>query len=283
MSNCIIGSGNFLTVDKSTVTASSFTVGFPASNSIDSSNATFYRSVGTTCSLYYVSSTLRRARIVALTKTNLRKLSTWRIRMYSDSAGTSLVYDSGTLGCHPSASGFGTLPWGEFDWGVYFDNESEQTSWNVFHDCGSTLLVRKVAIDIDDTESSVDGYVQLASAWVSNGFEPSNGALYGSGIFVKELTKSKEMESGVRKYGSPVLVRGMKIELEIRKSDLLNQLFGRLLLVNGKKEQIVVMLEPESAQYGKYQYMIGNLESVSEITQPYFDAISTVMTILERV
>lgn len=88
-------------------------------------------------------------------------------------AEAAIVYDSGMLDAFPAVEEFGTLPWGEFQWGGALPAEiSEALTPNVFHVCSEIVQARYYSVEIFDVDNA-DGYVDVGRALVGPYFQPS--------------------------------------------------------------------------------------------------------------
>lgn len=88
-------------------------------------------------------------------------------------AEASITYDSGLLDAFPAVEEFGTLPWGEFQWGGALPAEiSEALTPNVFHVCSTIVQARYYSVEIFDVDNA-DGYVDVGRALVGPYFQPS--------------------------------------------------------------------------------------------------------------
>lgn len=285
MSNLYLSASNYATTGNCTVTASSFSTGFGSEFLLTHSLAEFYRSSERSLVLDFKYGKIRSIGMIGLIKTNFTGQAMWRIRAFSDEAKTSLVYDSGLVPCFYQYSGVGDLPWGEFVWGAGFGSFDgvEPRVKNCFHVIDSPALARAVEITVQDIDASRENYLQIAKSWTGSTFIPPEGALYGSSLISNDRALMKEMESGVREYSSPRVVRGMSIDLDLRKDALVRGLFSSLYFSKGKTADIVVYLEPDQPQFQQFQAIYGNLTELKEIVQSVWNRLNTNLTVMERV
>jgi hypothetical protein len=127
----------------------------------------------------------KRAGIVALARHNLSLAAKIRTRVWSESAMTNLVYDSGSVDVWPTVYPYGTLEWEDDPYwtGKYTSDELAGVSWtwvNIFAATG--LMTSVIQLDIDDTTNS-DGYVQAGFIEIASPFQvtynPDFGMNYG--------------------------------------------------------------------------------------------------------
>lgn len=93
-----------------------------------------------------------------------------------------VIYDSGKLDANPPVEEFGTLPWGEFQWGGALPAEvTDLFKLNVYHVCTSILSARYYSVEVFD-QTNADGYVEIGRAMVGPYFQPILNMDYGFGI-----------------------------------------------------------------------------------------------------
>lgn len=285
MSNLYLSVANYAKQGIATISSSGSASGFPVSSLFTHSLAEFYRSLSRVDTQTIVFNSVRSIGIVGALKTNFTSEAKWRIRLYSDASATSLVYDSGLVPCFFQYSGIGDLPWGEFVWGSGFGSfdGSEPRVKNCAHVIDSPVLARTLVIDIFDPDVTKEQYLQQAKVWAGSTFVPPEGALYGSSLISNDRATMKEMESGVRIYSEPRIVRGMSLDLELRKDALVKGLFSGLYFEKGKTADMLVYLEPDSPQYQSFQLIYGNLTELKELSQSSWRRLTTNLTVMERV
>jgi hypothetical protein len=230
-------------------------------------------------------SKLRTLGIVGAIKTNFTGQAYWRIRVYLDTAKTNLTHDSGLIPCFFQYSGIGVLPWGQFVWGAGFGSFDgfEPRVKNCFYVLPEFLLGRTVTIDFEDFDLLAANFLEIAKVWAGSTYVPPEGALYGSSLISNDRASMREMESGVREYSRPKIVRGMSLDLDLRKDALTKGLFSSLYFAKGKTADMVAYLEPDSPEYQQFQAIYGNLTELKEISQVSWRRLSTNLTLMERV
>lgn len=127
---------------------------------------------------------------VALPFCNLSSTATMRVRLYSDTAGTLMVLDTGTLLC---ALGSPIRPFGM---------TSAQAASAYSYGGGSAARVfftkvdaRKVVIDINDA-ANLQGYLEAARLVVGNCFTTQYNVSYGIELSLEDSTKSQRTDAG---------------------------------------------------------------------------------------
>ena len=128
---------------------------------------------------------------VALPATNLSATATLRVRLYSDTGGTTLIADSGTVyACAGLALGL-------WNWAqpinanaFAYGGASKSAVWFSSH-----WFARRCAIDVVDTLNPA-GYVDCARLVVGAYFSPQYNASYGAKVGVVDTTTAQRTDSG---------------------------------------------------------------------------------------
>lgn len=112
---------------------------------------------------------------VALTRHNLTSSATWRLKLYSDSAWTSLVYDSGeVIAVMPKA--LGDLEWGVDELGASLFSDWDHAFSVMWIDPVTAGSFRLILTDA----SNPDGYFQASRLFIGRYLEPSLPFTYGT-------------------------------------------------------------------------------------------------------
>jgi len=128
---------------------------------------------------------------LALCRHNLTGGATVRLRLYSDAAMTSLVYDSTALAIGSP------LEWGVFPWGGDTGQGNGYFGWpTAYHTLwfNKTANVAAFKIDIVDN-GNTDGYLEIGRVYLGDYWAPSGGIKYGFAMAWKELTTQTRMAS----------------------------------------------------------------------------------------
>lgn len=224
--------------------------------------------------------------LFAALKHSLSPVGKWRIRVgttQSDVTGAPL-YDSGWVKITPSFSGYGALPWGEWNWGEVLPAEySNILNRNGWHIAPDPVYGKVVRIDFDDALENEFGYLQMARLWLGSIYQPSVNVPYGAKIIPIEKTKVREAESGVRFYGTRYLRRALSMSFDLPIKELLYYIFGPLYAVNGRAGEVVAILQPLDPETFLFEAVYGNLRDMPEVTHISWDRLGSDLFIDERV
>lgn len=228
--------------------------------------------------------------LLALLKHNCGPLAIWKVSLSSTQAGLDTPdYTSDWLPMHPPVSGYGVLPWGEFEWGGVSPVE-QQGFFNrhSFHPLPDTISASWIRYEIND-ESDVftrpDSYIQMSRAWASSAYQPSLNVTYGAEIRAIDKTGFIESESLVTFFDKRVIRRReMDISFEnIPEKELMYNIFGPIFMKLGKKGELIVMKCPADPESFAYETIYGTLDDVSGVVDSYWRRKSTDMKLKELV
>ena len=128
---------------------------------------------------------------VALPATNLSATATIRVRLYSDTGGSTLIADSGAVYACPG------LALGLWNWAqpinanaFAYGGASKSAVWFSEH-----WFARRCVIDVVDTLNAA-GYVDCARLVIGAYFSPQYNASYGAAMGVVDTTTSQRTDSG---------------------------------------------------------------------------------------
>lgn len=128
---------------------------------------------------------------VALPATNLSASATIRVRLYSDTGGTTLIADSGTVYACPG------LNLGLWNWALplngnafAYGGASKSAVWFSSH-----YFARRCVIDLADTGNPA-GYIDNARLVVGAYWEPAYNASYGAQVSVVDRTTNSRNDAG---------------------------------------------------------------------------------------
>lgn len=126
---------------------------------------------------------------LALAFTNLIKNSTFRLRLYEDTAGTILAHDSGTITISESIdppSGFTTINSSSFNFGggihasAFFNPK---------------LNIRRALITLTSA-GNPDGFIEIGRIIIGDSFEPEDNADYGERFGFEDTTERVRTSAG---------------------------------------------------------------------------------------
>lgn len=169
-------------LDEAELSGGSWEAGLPLSHMQDAAFAVRARSVNLATSSTTINVMLPRLRPVgatALAAHNLSADAEWRIRIYTDSDATQLLYDSGMVPAWPALYQSTDLEW-EYDrfWsGLLGDEDREEFTPLAYH-VHTAQVGRRLRIDIADP-GNPDGYIEIGRLLVANVWQPRYNAAYG--------------------------------------------------------------------------------------------------------
>ena len=128
---------------------------------------------------------------VALPATNLSASATIRVRLYSDTGGTTQIADSGTVYACPGLN-LGLLNWSlPLNGNAFaFGGASKSAVWFSSH-----YFARRCVIDLVDTGNPA-GYIDNARLVVGSYWEPAINAGYGVEANVVDRTSNRRNDAG---------------------------------------------------------------------------------------
>ena len=178
--------------DRATSLAASTTSGaLVAANLQNDFKGQVHRSTGTSVSYTLTWTAGETVGGVALPATNLSASSTIRVRLYSDTGGSTLIADSGTVYACPG------LNLGLWNWSLplngnafAFGGASKSAVWFSSH-----YFARRCVIDLVDTGNPA-GYIDNARLVVGSYWEPAINAGYGVEANVVDRTSNSRNDAG---------------------------------------------------------------------------------------
>ena len=212
-----------------------FEASYPATNAANTTYARVARSTDLTASpvpsvyLRGTSSAPRPLRLFGIAAHNMRPATTpkYRLRLYSDSAWTAEIYDSGETPVWDAVYSYAGRSWyTPFFWTGTYSNEEIQGQipfLPILLD--QSYQVRSWQLDLIDPNNA-DGFVQVGLFEVASAFQlpvnPSVGASYG----LRQFTKVTELDGGLKRFDTydPAYVFEGSIEY-MPQDDVMNTFF----------------------------------------------------------
>ena len=178
--------------DRATSLAASTTSGaLVAANLQNDFKGQVHRSTGTSVSYTLTWTAGETVGAVALPATNLSASATIRVRLYSDTGGTTLIADSGTVYACPG------LNLGLWNWALplngnafAYGGASKSAVWFSSH-----YFARRCVIDLVDSGNAA-GYIDCARLVVGAYWEPALNASYGAKASVVDSTSNSRNDAG---------------------------------------------------------------------------------------
>lgn len=250
-----------------TLAASTEAGSLVVTNLLNDVKSQVWRSTSTTASITVTWTNLKAISFVGLPFCNLTPTATVRVRLYSDTAGTTLVLDTGAIACAPaqminsSDNGMPTPGVNSFGYGGgnYADLWFTQTN------------ARRMVIDITDSSNS-SGYVECARVVCGAYWSPANNPPMESvRMGLTELSKHERSDAGDLFTDRGPLYKTLTFNLQYLPSGTDRDNFWRITRGNGMTRPVYVSLTPDSSDALEEQMfqVYGKLSRQSEITYQY--------------
>lgn len=205
---------------------------------------------------------------VAIINHNLTTTATWRYRVYSDSAYTSLAYDSGMLDVWP------LMPTGFFEWeddGFWLmripEEDREFLSPTTIYVPTTLIVKRYYEIEFFD-EANPDGYIQLGRIFIGKKYQPTVNMSLGSSVGFESRTLVDESISGAEYFDRRRSYRVARFDLSFM--DLAeSHLNSDLQKISDTDSEVVFVYDPEDPVGLGRKSFLGRLRTLTPIEQPY--------------
>lgn len=258
-------------VSSATLTASTTAGTLAASNMLTDVKSAVHRSAGTSVTYTMTWTTAQIIGGIALPATNLSATASIRVRLFSDTAGTAQIADSGTVDACPSGQ-LGLHGWGSpIDANAFaHGGASKAAVW--FSTQFST--VRRCVVTLTDS-SNPAGYIDCARLVVGPYWEAPYNPKYGAQMGRPDLTTTERSEAG-----DLLTVRGAQHETMSLDFAWLDEP-GRARLAKifrsvGGHTSLFISLLPGHAQASAEQdHMIYGRRAASPFTLDFYNAYST--------
>lgn len=154
----------------------------------------------------------RGVRLIGLVGHNLSLTALVRVRLYSDTGLTTVVYDSGWIDVWPAIYPYGTLEWEDDRWwtGQYTAEEITGYRWTRPFWLDRLYLCRGFRVEFNDTTNS-DGYVQCGLCEMAQGWQASASVSLGAQLGFRFRSLSAEAIGGGKDHerrDKPRVLRG---------------------------------------------------------------------------
>lgn len=224
----------------SSLTASSTAGALVAANMLTDVKVEVHRSTGTTVSYTLVWGSSQKIGAVALPATNLSVASTIRVQLYSDTAGTTLVADSG-LKAACNSSQLGLHGWGSsISANAFaFGGASKTAVWFSPQPTG----IRRCVITLSDPANSA-GYIDCARIVAGPYWEAEINPTYGGTAGSSDLTKVQRLDSGDVAISRGAQFQSMQLNLASMGEESRAAL-AKIIRSAGSARNLFVSLLPE--------------------------------------
>ena len=211
---------------------------------------------------------------------NLTVSATWRYRVYSDSAYTTLVYDSGTLNVWPSS------PYGTYEWeDVHFwdllptDEEIAYYTKNIIYVVPQIVAAQYYQIEFFDS-TNTNGYVELGRIFVGQTYQPVLNMNLGASIGYESPTIIDTAMSGAEFFDRRESFRVANFTLDhlTYSESILN---NDIMKISGTDLEVLYIWDSADALNLQRRSFLGRLKALSPILQPYNTRYQTTYEIKE--
>lgn len=247
---------------------------------------------GSVASIVVEFTDLKPIHLVSMVKHRFTTTGQWRIQIWlnraSRTANDSPVYDSNWIAICQGIDQFGQMQWGQFHWGQY-SFEMYQGAYNriAVHVLPERVVASYMEISVQDQEAvNLDGFMQFARLWVSDAWQPSNSASYGSSFIYTDQTGKQISESGVTHVSKRLVKRrSMNIIMDDQdKYEFMTYFVGPIVGMNGASVEGIVILDPTDDPFTPYQTIYGFIsDPTTTLNFSSYRRISTTINVQESV
>lgn len=244
------------------LTASTTAGSLAVTNLLTDIKSEVWRSTSTTASITVTWTALQQLAFVGLPFCNLTPTATVRVRLYSDTAGTTLVLDTGTV-LAAQVQMFGYADFGMPAFGV---NNFGYGGGNYAEVWFTPTNARRLVVDIVDS-SNTSGYIEAARLVCGNYWSPTYNVSYESiRLSMAEMTKHERSDAGNLHSDRGPLYKTLTFNLQYMPEADRDYLW-RITRGNGMTRAVYVSLSPESSNVKeeKMFQVYGKLSRQSEI------------------
>lgn len=257
------------------ITATTTAGGLAAANMATEGKGTVWRSTAiTTQSIVVTWTNPETVAMVAMPWTNLTSSATMRIRGYSDTAGTTLVLDTGTsVACRYVPPALRGLPSGANS----FAYGGGAAAVRYF----TATPIRRMVIDITDTANTL-GYIEVSRLVIGNYWEPAVQADRGAQVIMEDDSTHERTESGDLKTDRTTRHKRMTLNLSMMKVTDRDALW-EIMRGGGKAQPVWLSMMPASTDVREeWQFQIyGKLSELSAISYQFVNMFSSSIEIVE--
>lgn len=221
--------------------------------------------------------TLDTARIigaVGIINHNLSTTAQYRYRVYSDSAYTTLAYDSGTLDVWPQMP-YGTYEWEDLRfWDLTITEEDRQLfTKTLIHIPSQSVSEQYYQIEFFDT-SNPDGYVELGRIFIGANYQPIINMSLGASIGYESTTLIDQAMSGAEYFDRRNSARVARFTLN-NLTDEEAILNNDIQKISGTDQEVLYIYDPSDTVNLSRRAFLGRIRALSAIEQPYTTRFQT--------
>jgi hypothetical protein len=215
---------------------------------------------------------------VGIISHNLTSSAKWRYRVYSDSAYTTLVYDSGQVDVWPQS------PYGTYEWeDVHFwDLTPTDEEFNFY----TKTLILSIPVVVSEQFyqfeffESVSTYVELGRIFIGTKYQPVLNMNLGASIGYESPTIIDTAMSGAEFFDRRESFRVAQFTLDhlTYAESILN---NDIMKISGTDAEILYIWDDADALNLQRRAFLGRLRTLSPIAQPYNTRYQTTYEIKE--
>lgn len=213
--------------------------------------------------------------VLSLMAHNISQNGLIRIRLSSVSNFSVLDYDSGQVSAWPSIGGYGTLPWGVWNWGDLL-GVSEATYYTIFSYfvLPTAIVSRYIRIDINDT-SNPAGYIQAGRFWAGPSWQPSQNIQFGWEIGWVDSSQVQYSLGGQAYIDQRAKRRIMKFSLmHLNAAEIYSNAFDFIDRRKGIAGDLLIIPQPDNPELYIHEVVYGRMQTLNPITNPDYSGRS---------
>lgn len=258
-----------------TQTASTEAVGYLVTNTRRDTKGLVWRTTTRTATTTLTWATNQTLNSVVLAFTNLTGAATIRIRLYSDTAATVLLSDTGTVTAVPAVlDTINTASVGNFRYSYGGGTTARRYVTR-------QTTVRSMIIDLSDA-ANPDPYIEVSRLIIGDYWSPVYNTSFGISLGIVDNSEHSRTQAGnlLTEVGS--LHKTLSLELNYLTNTDRNTLFT-ILRTNAKRRALYVSVFPEDDDPNKevIHQIYGRLTNVASITHPQFSVYASSLDIEE--
>ncbi|WP_143814585.1 hypothetical protein [Magnetofaba australis] len=185
---------------------------------------------------------------------NMRKSSAqWRVQLFSDSAWTTSVYDSGSIPM-TVVKGFRALTWRVDAWRATIFSDRDSAFSVLWLD--DSHAIQSLRITLSDT-TNPDGYLEAYRLLAGLHWQPTHGPAFGASLQVDDPTELTQTAGGTLaavSRGAPT--RRLSLELRWMSRDADARRLIEMLSNQSKRKQMLLSLFPGAGSGEEIDYTI---------------------------
>ena len=215
---------------------------------------------------------------VGIVAHNLTSSAQWRYRVYSDSAYTSIAYDSGVLEVWPQ-SPYGTYEWEDVHFWDLTPTDEEIGFYTKTLTLSLPVVVSERYYQLEFFES-VAAYVELGRIFIGMKYQPILNMNLGASIGYESATTVDTALGGAEYFDRRDSYRVAQFTLDhlTYAESLLN---NDIMKISGTDGEILYIWDDADALNMQRRAFLGRLRALSPISQPYNTRYQTSYTIKE--